>query len=83
MPTGAASARRPDASARQRTPSARSEPGASFPYRAVTPQAYVASHRSAMTAYTYDDYAYPDPELQGWLDEVGRLLRAGPTVHRR
>jgi hypothetical protein len=28
-----------------------------------------------MTAFTYDDYTYPDPELQAWIDEVGRLLR--------
>ncbi|HLY35548.1 MAG TPA: hypothetical protein VKU35_02435 [Candidatus Limnocylindria bacterium] len=46
-----------------------------FPYRETTPSAYVAAHGDGMTAYTYDDYAYPDVELQAWLDEVGRLLR--------
>lgn len=46
-----------------------------FPYRDTSPAAYVARHGSAMTGYTYDDYAYPDADLQVWLDEVGRLLR--------
>jgi len=46
-----------------------------FPYRAVSAAEYVEQHASGMTAYTYDDYSYPDPELQTWLDEVGRLLR--------
>lgn len=49
-----------------------------FPYRDTAPADYVAQHGSAMTGYTYDDYAYPDADLQAWLDEVGRLLR-----HRR
>jgi hypothetical protein len=53
-----------------------------FPYRTVTAEAYVAAHGGAMTAYTYDDYTYDDPELQDWLDEVGRLLRAGPMAPR-
>jgi hypothetical protein len=51
-----------------------------FPYREMTPAAYVATHGSAMGGYTYDDYAYPDPALQDWLDEVGRLLRDGPMA---
>lgn len=46
-----------------------------FPYRDVSPAQYVERHGSAMTGYTYDDYAYPDADLQAWLDEVGRLLR--------
>jgi hypothetical protein len=54
-----------------------------FPYRDITPADYVARHGSEMAAYTYDDYAYPDAELQAWLDEVGRLLRAAPQKRRR
>jgi hypothetical protein len=46
-----------------------------FPYVGMSPTEYVQRHGSSMTAYTYDDYSYPDAELQGWLDEVGRLLR--------
>lgn len=46
-----------------------------FPYRDTSPATYVARHGSEMTGYTYDDYAYPDAELQAWLDEAGRLLR--------
>jgi hypothetical protein len=46
-----------------------------FPYLEMIPTEYVERHGSSMTAYTYDDYSYPDAELQAWLDEVGRLLR--------
>ena len=50
--------------------------GRAFPYRSVTPAAYVADHGADMTAFTYDDESYTDPELDAWLLEVGRLLRA-------
>ncbi len=46
-----------------------------FPYRTTSPAEYVALHAEAMVAYTYDDYTYPDAQLQAWIDEVGRLLR--------
>jgi hypothetical protein len=46
-----------------------------FPYLEVSPADYVERHGSAMSAYTYDDFSYPDADLQAWLDEVGRLLR--------
>jgi len=49
-----------------------------FPYRDVTPEAYVAEHGAAMVGFTYDDEAYADPDLDAWLLEVGRLLREGP-----
>jgi hypothetical protein len=29
-----------------------------------------------MTAFTYDEASYGDAELDAWLLEVGRLLRA-------
>lgn len=48
-----------------------------FPFRTVTAAAYVAEHGAAMTAFTYDDDRYADPELDAWLLEVGRLLREG------
>ncbi len=51
-----------------------------FPFREVTPSEYVARHANAMTGYTYDDYTYPDADLQAWLDEVGRLLRGEPMA---
>jgi hypothetical protein len=47
----------------------------SFPFGSVDPADYVAAHGSGMTAYTYDDARYSDPELDAWLLEVGRLLR--------
>ena len=46
-----------------------------FPFGSVDPAAYVAEHGSGMTAFTYDDARYADPELDAWLLEVGRLLR--------
>ncbi|HEX2883025.1 MAG TPA: hypothetical protein VHQ42_00480 [Candidatus Limnocylindria bacterium] len=46
-----------------------------FPYRTVSPAAYVAEHGADMTAFTYDDARYTDPGLDAWLVEVGRLLR--------
>lgn len=69
-------ARRPDPA---RRPAAGAErqalAGRAFPYRSVTPRAYVAAHGDAMTAFTYDDERYADPDLDAWLLEVGRLLR--------
>lgn len=46
-----------------------------FPFRTVTPDAWVAEHGAEMTAFTYDDDRYADPALDAWLLEVGRLLR--------
>lgn len=48
---------------------------AAFPFRELPAAEYVTRHGDQMTAFTYDDYTYPDPELQAWIDEVGRLLR--------
>jgi len=61
---------RPTASAEREALAARA-----FPYRAVPPRRYVAEHGADMTAFTYDDERYADPELDAWLLEVGRLLR--------
>jgi hypothetical protein len=46
-----------------------------FPYRTVAPSDYVAEHGDAMTAFTYDDERYADPDLDAWILEVGDLLR--------
>ena len=46
-----------------------------FPFRSVSPAAYVAEHGTDMTGFTYDEATYRDPELDAWLLEVGRLLR--------
>ena len=50
--------------------------GRAFPYQTVTPAAYVAEHGADMTGFTYDDESYTDADLDAWLVEVGRLLRA-------
>jgi hypothetical protein len=47
-----------------------------FPYRSVSPGAYVAEHGAEMIGFTYDEDAYADPDLDAWLLDVGRLLRA-------
>ena len=46
-----------------------------FPFRSIDPAAYVDEHGAGMTAFTYDDARYGDPQLDAWLLEVGRLLR--------
>lgn len=48
----------------------------SFPYRTLSPSAYVSSHGDDMPGFTYDSERYTDAELDEWLLEVGRLLRA-------
>jgi hypothetical protein len=47
-----------------------------FPFRTSSPEAYVAAHGDAMIGFTFDDVRYSDPDLDAWLLEVGRLLRA-------
>ena len=46
-----------------------------FPFRSMSPAAYVAEDGTDMTGFTYDEATYRDPELDAWLLEVGRLLR--------
>ena len=46
----------------------------SFPFRTTTPAAYVAEHAADMVGFTYDEERHPDPKLDAWLVEVGRLL---------
>ncbi len=51
-----------------------------FPHATQAPAAYVAEHGDEMPGFTYDDDRHPDPALDAWLVEVGRLLaerRAG------
>lgn len=48
-----------------------------FPYRSTTPAVYVAEHGPDMAGFTYDEVRHADPDLDTWLLEVGRLLRAG------
>jgi hypothetical protein len=49
---------------------------AQLPWRDATPGDYLARHGAGIVAYTYDAYTYEDPDLQAWIDELGRLLRA-------
>ena len=63
---------RPDADPEREALAARA-----FPFRSVTPGDYVAEHGADMMGFTYDEARYADPELDAWLQEVGRLLRMG------
>jgi hypothetical protein len=47
-----------------------------FPYRSSSPAEYVADHGPDMVGFTYDEARYADADLDAWLIEVGRLLRA-------
>jgi len=69
-------ARRPSPDARPQADGEREVLAAgAFPFRTVTPAAYVAAHGADMIGFTYDDARYADPDLDAWLLEVGRLLR--------
>lgn len=41
----------------------------------ISPAEYAALYGADMPGYTYDEYAYDDPELERWLVELGRELR--------
>ena len=48
--------------------------GRAFPVATVSPAAYVAEHGDQMLGFTYDEERHPDPAVDAWLIEVGRLL---------
>jgi len=69
-------ARRPAVDARPQATLEREALAArSFPYRTMTPGAYVEAHGADMAAFTYDDARYADADLDAWLLEIGRLLQ--------
>ncbi len=47
-----------------------------FPWGSVSPAAYVGRHGDDMVGFTYDEERHPEPGLDAWLVEVGRLLAA-------
>lgn len=68
--------RRPSAGARSSAdPERESLARRSFPFRTMTPDAYVAERGDSMPGFTYDEARYADADLDAWLLEVGRLLR--------
>ena len=69
-------ARRPiDGERPAATPEREELAGRAFPYRTISPAAYVEAHAADMGAFTYDEARYADPQLDAWLAEVGELLR--------
>jgi hypothetical protein len=70
-------ARRPALDARpEADPEREALAARAFPYRTVAPGDYTEEHGGSMTAFTYDEARYLDPELDAWIVELGRLLRA-------
>jgi hypothetical protein len=70
-------ARRPPADARPvADPEREALARRGFPYRSVSPAAYADAHAADMPGFTYDEVTYTDPELDAWLLELGRILRA-------
>lgn len=69
-------ARRPDVDRRpMATPEREARAARAFGHTSTSPAEYVAAHGADMTAFTYDDERYADPELDDWIVAVGRLLR--------
>jgi hypothetical protein len=60
----------------QADPEREARADAFFPWRTQSAAEYAATYGSAMVGYTYDAYAYRDPDLEAWLRELGELLRA-------
>lgn len=58
------------------SPAREARAASAFPIHSQSPAAYVAEHGAHMIGFTYDDERYADPDLDAWLVEVGRLLRA-------
>lgn len=57
-------------------PERQARAAASFPYRTMSPSEFGARHGGDMPGFTYDEYRYDDPDLERWLVELGRELRA-------
>jgi hypothetical protein len=47
-----------------------------FPFRSMAPEAYADLYGEEMIGFTYDEVRYADPELDAWLLQLGRVLRA-------
>ena len=68
--------RRPDVDHRpMAAPERQARAARVFGHASTSPAEYVAAHGADMTAFTYDDEGYADPELDAWIVAVGRLLR--------
>jgi hypothetical protein len=68
-------ARRPDQSQRSPAdPERQQRARDAFPYLTESPASYAARHGDEMIGFTYDEYAYDDPDLDAWLVELGRIL---------
>jgi hypothetical protein len=45
-----------------------------FPYRDMSPAAYLARYGDDIRVFSFDQETYADPELDAWIAELGRLL---------
>jgi hypothetical protein len=45
-----------------------------FPYRDMSPAAYLVRYGDAIRVFSFEHEAYRDAELDAWVAELGRLL---------
>jgi hypothetical protein len=51
-----------------------------FPFRELSPEAYADRYGAEMAGFTYDDERYADAQLDAWIAELGRILRARGVI---
>lgn len=45
-----------------------------FPYRSLSPEQYFAAEGHKWDVFSFDDYIYPDPQLNEWIHSLGDLF---------
>lgn len=48
-----------------------------FPYRTVSAEEYAAREGFRWLCFSFDDYIYPDPQLNEWIHTLGDILFQG------
>ena len=64
------------------SPEREAQAAAAFPFRELSPGTYADRYGAEMAGFTYDDDEYADAELDAWLAELGRILRARGVIRR-
>ena len=53
-----------------------------FPYRESSAEQYAARHAHTIGCSSFDQFRYPDPALEAWIDELHRLLTSSADLER-
>jgi hypothetical protein len=53
-----------------------------FPFRELSPEQYAARYAHKILCSSFDQYRYPDPVLETWIDELHRLLLSSTELER-